>query len=124
VQGAYASEIIRGAILAIPVGHIEAARAFGCSRSLIVRRILIPEMTPFALAGLSNLWMTLLKDSALISVVGYNELLFTAKQAAGSTKMYLLFYLSVGAMYLVITLLSNLVVERIESRFRRWMPAH
>ena len=124
VQGAYASEIIRGAILAIPVGHIEAARAFGCSRSLIVRRILIPEMTPFALAGLSNLWMTLLKDSALISVVGYNELLFTAKQAAGSTKMYVLFYLSVGAMYLVITLLSNLVVERIESRFRRWMPAH
>jgi polar amino acid transport system permease protein len=122
VQGAYASEIIRGAILAIPAGHIEAARAFGCSRSLIVRRILIPEMMPFALAGLSNLWMTLLKDSALISVVGYNELLFTAKQAAGSTKMYLLFYLSVGAMYLCITLLSNLVVERIESRFRRWMP--
>jgi polar amino acid transport system permease protein len=81
-------------------------------------------MMPFALAGLSNLWMTLLKDSALISVVGYNELLFTAKQAAGSTKMYLLFYLSVGAMYLVITLLSNLVVERFESRFRRWMPAH
>ena len=124
VQGAYASEIIRGAILAIPAGHIEAARAFGCSRSLIVRRILIPEMMPFALAGLSNLWMTLLKDSALISVVGYNELLFTAKQAAGSTKMYLLFYLSVGAMYLVITLLSNGVVARIESRFRRWMPAH
>jgi polar amino acid transport system permease protein len=124
VQGAYASEIIRGAILAIPAGHIEAARAFGCSKGQIVRRILIPEMMPFALAGLSNLWMTLLKDSALISVVGYNELLFTAKQAAGSTKMYLLFYLSVGAMYLVITLLSNGVVARIESRFRRWMPAH
>jgi len=122
VQGAYASEIIRGAILAIPVGHIEAARAFGCSRSLIVRRILIPEMMPLALAGLSNLWMTLLKDSALISVVGYSELLFTAKQAAGSTKLYLLFYLSVGVMYLCITLLSNLVVGRIESRFRRWMP--
>ena len=124
VQGAYASEIIRGAILAIPAGHIEAARAFGCGKGLIVRRILIPEMMPFALAGLSNLWMTLLKDSALISVVGYNELLFTAKQAAGSTKMYLLFYLSVGAMYLVITLLSNGVVARIEARFRRWMPAH
>jgi polar amino acid transport system permease protein len=124
VQGAYASEIIRGSILAIPAGHIEAARAFGCSRGLIVRRILIPEMMPFALAGLSNLWMTLLKDSALISVVGYNELLFTAKQAAGSTKLYLLFYVSVAAMYLVITLLSNLVVARIESRFRRWMPSH
>lgn len=124
VQGAYASEIIRGAILAIPAGHIEAARAFGCSKGLIVRRILVPEMMPFALAGLSNLWMTLLKDSALISVVGYNELLFTAKQAAGSTKMYLLFYLSVGAMYLVITLLSNGFVARIEARFRRWMPAH
>jgi polar amino acid transport system permease protein len=122
VQGAYASEIIRGAILAIPPGHFEAARAFGCSQSMIVRRILVPAMMPFALAGLSNLWMTLLKDSALISVVGYNELLFTAKQAAGSTKMYLLFYLSVGAMYLAITLLSNRVVAHVEGRFRRWMP--
>jgi polar amino acid transport system permease protein len=123
VQGAYACEIIRGAILSIPVGHIEAARVYGCSKALIARRILLPEMMPFALAGLSNLWMTLLKDSALISVVGYNELLFTAKQAAGSTKMYLLFYLCVGLMYLVITLLSNLVVERVEQRFRRWMPS-
>jgi polar amino acid transport system permease protein len=46
VQGAYASEIIRGAILAIPPGHFEAARAFGCSQSLIVRRILVPAMMP------------------------------------------------------------------------------
>lgn len=124
VQGAYAAEIIRGAVLAIPFGHIEAARAFGCRRSLIVRRIVLPEMLPYALAGLANLWLVLIKDSALISVVGYNELLFTSKQAAGSTREYLLFYLAVALIYLGVTLASNAVFGLIERRFRRWMPVH
>jgi polar amino acid transport system permease protein len=124
VQGAYAAEIIRGAVLAIPPGHIEAAKAFGCSRSLIVRRVVLPEMMPYALAGLANLWLVLIKDSALISVVGYNELLFTTKQAAGSTRQYLLFYVAVGLIYLVLTLLSNLVFNHFERSFRRWMPAN
>ena len=124
VQGAYAGEIIRGAIQAIPPGHIEAARAFGCPRLLVLRRIILPEMLPHALGGLSNLWLVLIKDSALISVVGYSELLFTAKQAAGSSREYLLFYLSVAAVYLVITLISNLLFSRIDRRIARWMPAH
>ncbi|MDN0076216.1 ABC transporter permease subunit [Crenobacter sp. SG2303] len=124
VQGAYAAEIIRGAVQAIPHGHIEAAKAFGCRRGFIVRRIILPEMMPYALAGLSNLWLVLIKDSALISVVGYNELLFTTKQAAGSTREYLLFYLSVAAIYLAVTLLSNAVFGRFERNFSRWMPAN
>lgn len=124
VQGAYAAEIIRGAVLAIPYGHIEAAKAFGCSRSHIVRRVVLPEMMPYALAGLANLWLVLLKDSALISVVGYNELLFTTKQAAGSTRQYLLFYVAVALLYLAVTLLSNLVFQHFERRFQRWMPAN
>ncbi|MXR37615.1 ABC transporter permease [Craterilacuibacter sinensis] len=124
VQGAYAGEIIRGAIQAIPSGHIEAARAFGCRRTLILRRIILPEMLPYAIGGLSNLWLVLIKDSALISIVGYSELLFTTKQAAGSTREYLLFYLSVSALYLLITLLSNLLFSRIDHHIARWMPAH
>lgn len=124
VQGAYAAEIIRGAIQAIPPGHIEAARAFGCNRRLVLQRIILPEMLPFAIGGLSNLWLILIKDSALISVVGYSELLFTTKQAAGSTREYLLFYVSVSAVYLLITLLSNLLFSRIDRRIGRWMPAH
>jgi polar amino acid transport system permease protein len=124
VQGAYAAEIIRGAVLAIPYGHIEAAKAYGLSRSRMIRRIILPAMLPYALAGLANLWLVLIKDSALISVVGYNELLFTSKQAAGSTRQYLLFYLAVAAIYLSFTLLSNAVFYRFERNFRRWMPAH
>ena len=99
VQGAYSAEIIRGAIQAIPVGQLEAARAFGIERWLLVRRVLLPSMLPFAMAGLSNLWLVLVKDSALISIVGYSELLSVGKQAAGSTKHYLVFYLAVAAVY-------------------------
>ncbi|MCO6058228.1 ABC transporter permease subunit [Pseudomonas sp. MOB-449] len=123
VQGAYASEIFRGAIQAIPYGQIEAARAFGMSGSSLFRRVTLPAMAPNALAGMANLWINLIKDSALISVVGTSELLFTAKQAAGSTRQYLVFYLTAAAFYYVLTLLSNLLSGWLERRFRRWMPS-
>jgi ABC-type amino acid transport system permease subunit len=71
-------------------------------------------MLPIALPGLSNLWLILLKDTALISVVGFSELLYTAKQAAGSTREYLLFYLAVGAIYLAMTLGSNAAFRLLE----------
>jgi polar amino acid transport system permease protein len=124
VQGAYSAEIIRGAIQAIPFGQIEAARSLGIERLLLLRRIILPSMLPLALGGLSNLWLVLIKDSALISVVGYSELLSIGKQAAGSTKHYLVFYLSVAAIYFVITLLSNMVFQLIERHSNRWMPKH
>ena len=123
VQGAYQTEVLRGAILAIPRGQIEAARAYGMSPLLRLRRVVIPSMLPVALPGLGNLWMILLKDTALISVVGFSELLYTAKQAAGSTKHYFLFYAAVGAIYLVMTLGSNVVIRLLERRLRRGMPA-
>lgn len=122
VQGAYASEIFRAAILAIPHGQIEAARAFGLTGFGLFRRVTLPIMAPFALAGMSNLWINLIKDSALISVVGTNELLYTAKQAAGSTRQYLLFYLTAAALYYLVTLASNYLSGRLERRIRRWMP--
>jgi polar amino acid transport system permease protein len=124
VQGAYSAEIIRGAIQAIPFGQIEAARAFGVERLLLLRRVILPSMLPYAMGGLSNLWLVLIKDSALISVVGYSELLSVGKQAAGSTKHYLLFYLSVAAIYFIMTLLSNVVFQLIERHSNRWMPKH
>lgn len=122
VQGAYSAEIIRGAIEAIPVGQVEAARAYGMRPLLVLRRVLLPSMLPHVVAGLSNLWLVLVKDSALISVVGYSELLGAARQAAASTKHYLMFYLVVAAFYYVITLCSGLVFRRIEAHFERWMP--
>ena len=123
VQGAYASEIFRGAIQAIPHGQIEAARAFGMNGFSLFRRVTLPIMAPNALAGMANLWVNLIKDSALISVVGTNELLFTAKQAAGSTRAYLTFYLTAAAFYYLLTVLSNLLSGWLERRFRRWAPS-
>jgi polar amino acid transport system permease protein len=123
VQGAYQTEVIRGAIIAIPRGQIEAARAYGMSPGLRLRRILIPAMLPLALPGLANLWLILLKDTALISVVGFSELLYTAKQAAGSTKHYFLFYVAAGAIYLAMTLGSNAILRIVERQLRRGVPA-
>ncbi len=122
VQGAYASEILRGAILAIPKGQIEAAHAFGIQGFALFRRITLPLIVPLALGGLSNLWMAILKDSVLVSVVGTNELLFTAMQAGGSTKDYFTFYLAAAAIFYGITLVSNAGLRLIEARVRRWMP--
>ena len=123
VQGAYQTEVIRGAIVAIPRGQIEAARAFGMSPALRLRRVVLPIMLPLALPGLANLWMILLKDTALISVVGFSELLYTAKQAAGSTKHYFVFYAAAGAIYLAMTLGSNAVLRVMERHLRRGVPA-
>ncbi|QHD00098.1 ABC transporter permease [Pseudomonas sp. S04] len=124
VQGAYSGEIIRGAIESIPHGQIEAARSYGINRLMLVRRVILPGMLPFAIAGLSNLWLVLVKESALISVVGYSELLTAGRQAAASTKHYLLFYLAVAAFYYLITLVSSSVFRQVEVRFERWMPRH
>ncbi len=123
VQGAYATEVIRGAIVAIPQGQIEAAKAYGMPAALRLRRVVIPAMLPIALPGLANLWLILVKDTALISVVGFSELLYTGKQAAGSTRHYFLFYMAVGAIYLVMTLGSNAMFRLLERQVRRGIPA-
>ncbi|MDX8527930.1 ABC transporter permease [Mesorhizobium sp. MSK_1335] len=122
VQGAYMTEVLRGAILAIPVGQIEAASSFGMRPWLRFRRIVLPALMPNALPGLANLWMSVTKDSALIAVVGYQELALATRIAAGNTKHYFVFFLVAAALYLVITLLSNVVFGLLESRYRRGQP--
>jgi polar amino acid transport system permease protein len=119
VQGAYHTEVLRGAIQAIPIGQLEAARAYGMSPLLEFRRVTLPAMLPFALPGLSNLWLICTKDTALIAVVGYAELALTTRQAAGNTKMYLTFFLVTGAIYLAISLASQKGFGLLEARVRR-----
>jgi polar amino acid transport system permease protein len=120
VQGAYSTEVIRAAIQAIPQGQIEAARAFGMSGTQTMRRVIIPAMLPNALPGLANLWLIVIKDTALISVVGGSpELAQATKRAAGFTKHYFLFYVVAGAIYLVITLGSNRIIAYFEKNMRR-----
>ena len=123
VQGAYATEVLRGAIKSIPQGEIEAARAYGMSPILMMRRITLPAMLPHALPGLANLWLIATKDTALLAVVGFSELTLETRQAAGATKAYFLFFMAAGALYLLITLFSNVIVGRIEKWARRGMPS-
>ncbi|MEP7455648.1 ABC transporter permease [Phyllobacterium sp. SB3] len=123
VQGAYATEVLRGAIKAIPQGEVEAARAYGMSPTLMMRRITLPSMLPYALPGLSNLWLIATKDTALLAVVGFSELTLETRQAAGATKAYFLFFMAAGVLYLFITLFSNVIVGRIEKWARRGMPS-
>lgn len=123
VQGAYSTEVLRGAILSIPQGQIEAARAYGMSPMLLMRRITLPAMLPFAIPGLANLWLIATKDTALLAIVGVNELTQVTRTAAGATKAYFTFFMAAGAIYLTLTLFSNAIISRIERWARRGMPA-
>ena len=122
VQGAYSTEVLRGAILAIPQGQIEAARAFGMSPGLLLRRITLPAMLPFAIPGLANLWLIATKDTALLAIVGVDELTQMTRNAGSATKAYFTFFLAAGALYLVLTLISEVIIRRIERWARRGMP--
>ncbi len=121
VQGAYSTEVLRGAIKSVPTGQIEAARAFGMSPYKAMTRITLPAMLPHAIPGLSNLWLIATKDTALLAVVGFTELTLATRQAAGTTKAYLLFYCAAGVLYLVLTLGSSVIIRLIERRSRRGM---
>lgn len=123
VQGAYATEVLRGAILAIPQGQIEAARAYGMPPLVMLRRVTLPAMLPFAIPGLANLWLIATKDTALLAVVGFGELTQATRQAAGATKAYFTFFIAAGVIYLALTLFSNVIIGRIERWARRGVPS-
>jgi len=123
VQGAYSTEVLRGAILSIPQGQIEAARAYGMSPTLMLRRITLPAMLPFAIPGLANLWLIATKDTALLAIVGFNELTQETRTAAGQTKAYFTFFMAAGALYLALTLFSNVIIARVERWSRRGEPS-
>jgi arginine/ornithine transport system permease protein len=117
IFGAYLSETFRGAFMAIPKGQAEAGMAYGMSRSRVFFRILVPQMIRLAIPGFTNNWLVLTKATALISVVGLQDMMFKAKQAADATREPFTFFLAVAAMYLVITSVSLLVLRFIEKRY-------
>ena len=119
VQGAYATEVLRGAIQSVPRGQLEAARAYGMGPVMTFRRVTFPAMLPLALPGLSNLWLIATKDTALLAIVGFAELTLETRQAAGSTRAYFTFFLAAGALYLMMTLVSGRIFGWIEARYRR-----
>jgi octopine/nopaline transport system permease protein len=105
--GAYSTEVIRGAVLAIPKGEIEAARAIGMSTFLRFRRILVPQAARFALPALGNVWQFALKDTALISIVSLVEIMRTAALGAASTKEPFTFYITAFLLFLFLASISN-----------------
>lgn len=119
IFAAYAAEVFRGAYLAVPRGSIEAGIACGMSPWQVFNRIRLPQMWRFAIPGLGNLWMVLLKDTSLAAVIAVDELLRQAKIAAEFTRAPLTFYLAAGVIYLALTGLSDLARDRLERRARR-----
>jgi polar amino acid transport system permease protein len=120
ILGAYMTEVLRGAIQAVPAGQMEAARALGLRPGRAFRHVLLPQMLRYALPGLGNLWLNITKDAALVAVLGgMPELLSTGKNAAGYTKHYLFFFGVTAGLFLAITLASTAVLGLLERRLAR-----
>ena len=114
ISGAYQAEVYRGAYYAIMKGEIEAARAYGMGRATLFRRIIVPQVLRFAIPGIGNVWQLTIKDSALVSVTGFAELMLNANHAARSTHKFLLFYSLAGLLFLVLTSISTPIFDRAE----------
>jgi polar amino acid transport system permease protein len=119
VFGAFASEVLRGGFLAVPAGQIEAGTACGMTPWQVFRRIRLPQMWRFAIPGLGNLWMVLLKDTSLISVIALDELLRWSKVAAETTKQPFTFYMVAAVIYLALAIVSDLGRYKLEARASR-----
>jgi len=120
ILGAYMTEVLRGAILSVPKGQMEAARAYGMHFGLRFRRVLFPQMMRYATGGMGNLWLNATKDSALVVVLGsLPELLSATRGAAAATKHYAFFYFIGGCLYLLLTVTSMIIQARIEKRLNR-----
>ena len=119
IFGAYATEVFRGAIQALDPGQLEAAAAFGMGRLTTFRRVVFPQMWRIALPGIGNLFMVLLENTALLSVIGVNELMRNAASAVGFTKAPFTFYLAAAGVYLGMTALGTLGLDYLERRAAR-----
>jgi His/Glu/Gln/Arg/opine family amino acid ABC transporter permease subunit len=116
IYGAFATEVFRGAFLAVDRGQIEAAHAFGMHRILTLRRIVLPQMWRFALPGLGNLWLVLIKATSLMSIIQLPELMRMTDVAARAVRLPFTFYFGASLIYLTITIISIVVLQRAE----RW----
>lgn len=117
IYGAYFTETFRGAFMAVPRGQIEAAVAYGFSGSQIFRRILFPAMMRFALPGIANNWQVILKATALVSLLGLNDVVKATQLAGKGTYQPFYFAIVAGVIYLIFTTLSNGVLVWLDRRY-------
>lgn len=116
ISGAYSIEVFRGAYLALSKGEIEAGYAFGLNKEQVHFQIIFPHLFRIALPGLSNIWLLLLKDVALISLVGTRDLMGWANAATFSTGDLFSFYIMAALIYLFITAISENIAAKLQLR--------
>lgn len=117
IFGAYMTETFRGAILAVNPGQLEAGHAYGMSAIQVFSRILLPQMVRHALPGFGNNWLVLVKTTALVSIIGLDDMVRKAGMAAGATRKPFTFYVMVAINYLLITTVSIYLLKFLETRY-------
>ncbi len=117
IYGAYFTETFRGAMLAVPRGQLEAATAYGLKRSQRFRYVVFPQMMRYALPGIGNNWMVMLKATALVSIIGLADLVKAAQDAGKSTYQLFYFLVLAALIYLLITSASNIALRWLERRY-------
>src|SRR5471030_289319 len=120
LYSAYASQTLRGALKAVPQGQWESGQVLGMKKAAIFFRLIMPQMWRHALPGLSNQWLVLLKDTALVSLISVNDLMLQTKSIATRTQEPFTWYMIAAAIYLLVTLFSQFVIKRIELRTTRF----
>jgi polar amino acid transport system permease protein len=115
VLSSYAAEVFLSAFRSIPVGQYEAAHAVSLSRPQMMRLVILPQLIRIALPALSNLWLALMKDTALVSVITLNDLLRQTSVAVSATKEPFFFYAVACLIYLVLSSLSSAGIGRIDA---------
>jgi polar amino acid transport system permease protein len=125
VFGAFVANVIYGAMQAVPRAQLETAEAYGMSRAQVFRRILVPQMWVYALPGLGNLWMILIKATPLLFLLGVKDIVYYARELGGSkTQAYeyphgdwrLWYFLGLMVFYLAFTRISEIGIARITRR--------
>ena len=119
VYSVYVGEAIRGAVINTDRGQFDAAKALGLRRWMMWFYVILPQVFRLALPGLTNIWMVVLKDTALVSMVGLSDLVRVADVAAAVTKQPFIFYLFVGFAYIIFSSATMLIARQIEKRVNR-----
>lgn len=117
--GAYSAEVFRGALQSIPKGQVEAACAIGLPRSKTFFKITLPQVWRLALPGLCNIFLVIMKETALISVVGLDELMRKTQFAVDFTKKPFTFFLVAAFIYLGLTVVTMGASAYLEARANR-----
>lgn len=117
IYGAYMTETFRGAMMAIPKGQAEAAAAFGMSPVQTFVRITAPQMVRYALPGFTNNWLVLIKATALVSLIGLQDMTYIAKQASAATRSPFTYLLFTAGLFLIYTWVSLVLLRWLNARY-------